>query len=745
MTTDLTAPIQRAERIGPYRILQVLGEGGMGIVYEAEETDSVRRRVALKVVRDRHASKEVLARFEIERQALAVMNHPAIAKVFAAGTTPEGQPYFAMELVRGLPFTQYCDEHRLSVRERLELFVAVCHGVQHAHQKGVIHRDLKPSNILVTEADGVPEPRIIDFGIAKALGQQLTDLTLVTQFGNAVGTAAYMSPEQAESGGADIDTRSDVYSLGVLMYEMLVGELPSDPGSIGIHAYLARLMARESDPPTPSVRVGSMRLDPTVVAKARRTDIPQLKRELQGDLDWIVMKAMEPDRNRRYATANALAVDLQHYLSNEPITARPPTAMYRLGKFVRRNRVAAAAIGLGMLAILAGTAFSTVGMIRARRAEQAAAKEAEAARQVTQFLINIFKISSPSEAQGEEIRARVLLDRGAAQIKTSLADQPELQSRLLHVMGTVYTSLGLYAPARTMLEDALRQREELYGPNDIRVAATLAELGTAVTQRGEYADAERFLERAAEIDARTEPTLTSAEILGSLAILRMRQGRYAAAESLYRRLHPLNAEVREPGDPALSRDLMGLGLVYMAQGKLAEAEPLMRQALATQEATLGESHPETAATLNNLGALDWYQGDYRGALAHYERTRRIYERIHPATHPDLAANANNLAETYWKLGRFAESESLFTRALRVKEQTLTATHPDVATTLNGLAGLLRDQRRHAEAEPLYRRALAIREQAFGAGHASVIETRRDYAALLRETGRPAEAAAMEPR
>ncbi|MBA3891200.1 MAG: serine/threonine protein kinase, partial [Gemmatimonadaceae bacterium] len=396
METDVSGPGQRAERIGPYRILQVLGEGGMGIVYEAEETDSVRRRVALKVVRDRHASKEVLARFEVERQALAVMNHPAIAKVFAAGTTPDGQPYFAMELVRGLPFTQYCDEHRLSVRERLELFIAVCHGVQHAHQKGVIHRDIKPSNILVTEADGVPEPRIIDFGIAKALGQQLTDLTLITQFGHAVGTAAYMSPEQAESNGADIDTRSDVYSLGVLMYEMLVGELPSDPGTMGLHAYLARLMARETDPPTPSDRIGSTSLDPTIVAKARSTDLPRLQRDLRGDLDWIVMKAMDPDRNRRYVTANALAVDLQRYLSNEPITARPPTAMYRLGKLVRRNRIATIGAALGLVAILAGAAFSTVGMVRARRAEHVAAQEAAAARQVTDFLINIFNISNPN-------------------------------------------------------------------------------------------------------------------------------------------------------------------------------------------------------------------------------------------------------------------------------------------------------------------------------------------------------------
>lgn len=746
-TTDLPQPHDVSERIGPYRLLQVLGEGGMGIVYEAEETESVRRRVALKVVRDRHASKEVLARFEVERQALAVMNHPGIAKVYGAGTTPHGQPYFAMELVRGLPITQYCDEHRLPLRERLELFVAVCNAVQHAHQKGLIHRDLKPSNILVTDADGAPEPKIIDFGIAKALGQQLTDMTLVTQFGHAIGTAAYMSPEQAEANAVDVDTRADIYSLGVLMYEILTGELPSDPAAVGLHVYLARLMARETDPPSPSRRLDSLRTDPAIIARARRTDIPHLRREMRGDLDWIVMKAMEPDRSRRYATAHGLGMDIGRYLANEPIVARPPSTAYRLRKFVRRNKALSSVAAVAFLAVIASTAVTSVGMVRARRAERIAASEAAAARQVTDFLVDIFRVSSPSEARGNAVTARELLDRGAARVASSLSDQPVLQARLLHTMGSVYGSLGIYGQARTLLEDALRARERLAGPNDTSVAQTLTSLGIVATNRGEFEDADRFLRRAlaireAALDAE-HPDVGAT--LRSIGVLRLRQGRYAEAESLLVRTIRINDRRRQPDDPLVVRDLLTLTGVHQAQRRYAEAEPVMRRALAAQERALGPMHPDVGVTLTNLGALQWSLGRYRDALPLYMRARGILERSLPEGHPDLAANANNLAETYWKLGRFAEAEPLFRRALDIKERALTPTHPTLATTLNGLAGLLRDQGRFAEAEPLYRRALAIREQNFGTDDANVLETRRDYAALLRATGRGAEAEAMVPQ
>src|SRR5512133_1324610 len=418
------------ERIGPYRVLQMLGQGGMGIVYEAEETGPVRRRVAIKVVRAGLNSQQVIARFDTERQALAVMNHPGIAKVLQAGETETGEPYFTMELVRGLPITAYADTHRLSVADRLQLFIEVCRAVQHAHQKGVIHRDLKPSNVLVTEQDGRPQPKVIDFGIAKATGRELSEQIAVTMAGVAVGTAAYMSPEQASAPATDIDTRADVYSLGVMLYELLVGGLPVDPAVVGPHAYLVNLTSGLVNPPAPSARLDSTPADGTVT-HYRQTDLARLKRQLRGDLDWIVMKAISLDRARRCDSANSLADDLQRHLVNQPVVARPPSASYRLAKFVRRHRVGVAASAVVVLALVSGAILSTVGFVTARRAQRVAAQEAAAAQQVTAFLTEIFSVNDPGRSRGDTLSARELLSRGADSVQRKLAGQPALQSRLM--------------------------------------------------------------------------------------------------------------------------------------------------------------------------------------------------------------------------------------------------------------------------------------------------------------------------
>ncbi|MCU0626104.1 MAG: serine/threonine-protein kinase, partial [Gemmatimonadaceae bacterium] len=479
-------------RIGPYDIIQLLGEGGMGVVYEAEEREPVRRRVALKLVRTGIDSREILARFDAERRALAVMNHPGIARVLQAGSTDGGQPYFAMELVRGRPITTFCDTHRLTIRERLTLFIDVCQAVQHAHQKGVVHRDLKPSNILVAEEDGRPRPKIIDFGIAKAVGPQPADV-LQTQEGLALGTVAYMSPEQADADAPDIDTRADIYSLGVLLYELLVGHLPVDPHDVGLYVYLAKLAGGETDAPTPSSRLSTLRQRRNEVAHLRRTDVSHLQQALKGDLDWIVMKAMHPDRAHRYETATALAADLRRHLADEPITARPPTARYRMVKFVRRHRVGVIAAALVSASVIASAVVATVGLVRARRAEASAAREAEANRQVSSFLVDLFRVSDPGESRGNTLTAREILDRGTRRISSELAGQPELQSRMMQVMGTVHSSLGQFAPARALLEDALRSREQVLGPDDPLVAETLVSLAEVARERGEYDDADRFL------------------------------------------------------------------------------------------------------------------------------------------------------------------------------------------------------------------------------------------------------------
>jgi eukaryotic-like serine/threonine-protein kinase len=735
------------DRLGPFRILQVLGEGGMGIVYEAEETGPVRRRVALKVIRAGLASKDVVARFDAERQALAVMNHPGIAKVLQAGETESGQPYFAMELVNGVPITQYCDTRMIPITQRIELFIAVCLAVQHAHMKGVIHRDIKPSNVLVTEHDSGAQPKIIDFGVAKALGHQLTEKTLVTQWGQAIGTAAYMPPEQADSSGIDVDTRADIYSLGVMLYEVLAGRLPVDSRSIAMHVFLSRLVSGEAKVPPPSERLQSLGAERGTIALMRGTDPQHLWRDLRGDLDWIVMKAMDPDRTRRYDTANGLANDLRHYLAHEPIAARPPSVQYRVGKFVRRHRTGVLAASVMTAALLASSVLAMTGMLRATRAERQAQQEASAANAVTNFLVDLFRVSDPVKGRGSTVTAREILDQGTRRINNELTGQPLLRGRILQTMGTVHQALGLYDPANRLLEDALTVRERELGPNHPSVAETLNALGDVAVDKGEFNAAERYYRRALTIreGALGREHIDVGGTLSGLAALRFRQGRNTEAESLYTRVLDIDKHSSKPNERRHAAALMGLAIVYWAQKRYPEAEPLMRQSLSIQERSYGKDHPIVAATLNNLAALNWTLERYADALPLYERARGIFERTHGKEHPYVASVLNNLGEVHWKLQQYEDAEALFRRALGIKERLLTPDHPSIAVTLNGLAGVLRDQRRFAEAEPLYRRALAIREKVLGPQDANVAETLRDLAELMRRSGRIGEAAALEAR
>ncbi|MBI2826104.1 MAG: protein kinase [Planctomycetia bacterium] len=391
--------------IGPYKLLEQIGEGGMGVVFMAEQQIPVRRKVALKLIKPGMDTRQVIARFEAERQALAVMDHPNIARVLDAGATPSGHPFFVMELVRGVPITTYCDESNLPVRERLELFASVCQAIQHAHTKGIIHRDIKPTNVLVTRQDGRATVKVIDFGVAKAMGQQLTEKTLFTNFAQMIGTPLYMSPEQAERSGVDIDTRSDVYSLGVLLYELLTGSTPVDAAQLQHAAFdEIRRIIREEDPPTPSARISGSQTLPAIAAH-RHTEPARLSKLVRGELDWIAMKALEKDRNRRYETANAFAADVLHYLNDEHVLACPPSAAYRFRKFARRNRVAITTATLVAAALVLGTIVSTWQAIRAETARTAEAEQRQIAEEARSAEVLQRKVAEAERSEAEKHRA----------------------------------------------------------------------------------------------------------------------------------------------------------------------------------------------------------------------------------------------------------------------------------------------------------------------------------------------------
>ncbi|HEX7979154.1 MAG TPA: serine/threonine-protein kinase [Gemmatimonadaceae bacterium] len=741
-TSDATSPpspTPAPETIGPYRILGVLGEGGMGTVYEAAETGPVRRRVALKIVRAGLNSREVLARFALERQALALMNHDGIAKVFHAGETERGEPYFAMELVHGLPITEYCDSRRLDAKQRLELFCTVCQAVQHAHQKGVIHRDVKPSNIIVTEQDGVARAKVIDFGIAKAVSAPLTDFSLVSRLGEPLGTAMYMSPEQAESSGLDVDTRTDIYSLGVILFELLVGEPPMAPRGEAIHIFMARLASRRTDPPMPSSRLITLGTGRDAVAYARHTDPESLRRQLRGDLDWIVVKALDPDRARRYDSAAALAADIGRHLANEPVSARAPSTEYRVRKFVLRHRVAVPLVALAVIAIATSASFAVAGMVRARRAERLAQQEAAAARSVTDFLVGLFTPES-GEATGNQLTARQLLDRGATRSSRDLANQPVVRGRMLNTVGRAYAALGLYEEARTQLDDALATRMSAEGATSLPVAETELELAGVTHAHGDLTAAEGHYRRALAIRESLlgpEHPLV-ARVVHGIGALRADQGRLDEAETEYRRALRIDERARADSTD-MAKDLTGLTSVLWHRKQYAQAETLMKRIIAIQEQHLGPDHADVAASLNNLAIQYWATGRYADALPLYERVRKTFERTLDPLHPNLAIAYSNLAETYWKLGRLAEAESLFHHALAMKEKRLTPGNSSLAYTLHSMAGLLRDERKLPEAEAAYRRALDIRVRNLGPRNDDVIETATALAALLRASGRTREA------
>jgi non-specific serine/threonine protein kinase/serine/threonine-protein kinase len=642
-----------------YRLLEELGSGGMGVVYKADQTEPIKRSVALKIIKLGMDTKQVVARFETERQALAVMDHPNIAKVFDGGATDTGRPYFVMELVRGIPINEYCDRHKLSTRERLELFIHVCEAIQHAHQKGVIHRDLKPSNILVLVQEDKPIPKIIDFGIAKATEHSLTERTLFTEQGQLIGTPEYMSPEQAEMSGLDVDTRTDIYSLGVILYELIVGVLPFEPETLRKAGFgeIQRII-RETDPPKASTRLSSLGDPKTSIAVNRSTDPSSLVRELKGDLDWITVKAMAKDRTQRYASASELEADIKRYLRHEPVVAGPPSAIYRIKKYIRRHKVGVTAAVLVIMAMLIGIIGTTVGLLRATKAERKAVEEAETAQQVSDFLVRLFEVSDPNEARGNTITAREILDKGSEDIEKTLIDHPDVQARLMRTMGRVYTNLGLYGTAKSLLEKAVKTQRDL-------------------------------------LSEKHPDTLISIHELANLYWY-LRQ--YKNAEPLYKEVVKIRTEMLGEDHPDTLKANFDLASLYHMQRRYDECEQLNIKILEIQRRVLGEDHSDTLLTMDNLAALYFSQRRYEEAEPIHASVLEIFRRVLGESHPDTAISMHNLATVYDLTERYDKAESLYIESIEIKRRVFGEVHPRTIKSINLLARMYQKQGRYDKAE-----------------------------------------------
>ena len=695
---------QPGDRIGRYKLLEQIGEGGCGVVYVAEQTEPVRRRVALKVIKLGMDTKAVVARFEAERQALAMMDHPNIAKVFDAGTTETGRPYFVMELVRGIRITDYCDQNQLSTKERLDLFIKVCHAIQHAHQKGIIHRDIKPSNIMVTLHDGVPVPKVIDFGIAKATEARLTEATVYTQLHQFIGTPAYMSPEQAEMSGLDIDTRSDIYSLGVLLYELLTGRTPFDAKELvkgGLEAM--RRTIRQAEPPRPSTRLSTLQGEAlTATAKQHGTEGGQLLRLIRGDLDWIVMKCLEKDRTRRFETANGLAMDLRRHLENEPIVARPPSTAYRMQKAWRRNKTAFAAVAVIGVVLVAAAGISACQAVRATRAGTLAKQRLAESEAISKFLTEVFQSPDPAR-DGRNITVAETLRIAAGKLETELAGQPARRAKLQATLAKTYDALGISREAIPLQEKVRDYYLAAFGP--------------------EHPD-----------------TLMA---MNELAISCDHAGRREEALKLREQVLALRRKVLGPEHPDTLAAMHGLANSYAGEaGRRDEALKMREQVLALRRKVLGPEHPDTLGAMNNLANSYYEAGRRDQALKLREQVLALARKVKGPNHPDTLKAMQNLALSYDSAGRQDQALKLGEEALALRRNVSGLEHPDTLRAMGELAVFYAKVGRHDEALKLEEDVLLLRRKVLGPEHPDTLGTMRNLADSYRSFGRNREAIAL---
>ena len=729
----------QGRRVGPYRLVEEIGVGGMGVVYRAERADGAfERAVAVKLLQRRLHTGDAAARFRAERQVLASLDHPHTARLIDGGVTggtaegevagegPDGggRPYLVMELVEGTPITDYADTRNLGVEARLDLLGQVLGAVQAAHRQLVVHRDLKPSNVLVTETEeGAPQVKLLDFGIAKLLGEALPGSRPETRTGLHLMTPAYAAPEQVK--GEEITTATDVYQLGVLAYELLAGVRPFDLSDES-PAEVERIVCQE-EPETPSVRAGAGPVAPD---------------RLRGDLDVIVLKALRKEPGRRYRSVEALGTDLRRYRNGEPVEARPATLEYRAKKFVSRNQTLVVA---GVLVLLLGIAYAVTVTVQANRLaeeRERARKQAEAAEQASAVLVDLFEAADPYEST-DTLTAETLLRRGERRLD-ALENQPALRGQLLGALGRVHRNLGGYATADSLHRRALDlQAQHQDGPHR-DWATSLYNLAMTKEDRGQYKVADSLHARALEMRRRLydPPHRTIAESLHDFASVRREQGAFSEADSLFRAALSMRETVHGGTSTEVGETLNGLGLLRKKQGRYAAADSVYREALAMRREQLGRDHPSTATTLHNLASVLEERGRYAAADSVYRRVLAIKrERLGPE-HPSVATTLNNLGLSLKEQNRNSTADSIYRQALSIKREQLGTDHPSTATTLHNLASVLEERGRYAAADSLYRKVLSIERERLGTNHLDVAMALNDRGIVLRKKGETAEAASL---